>query len=805
MQLCPTNHSSRTASGLLLLLFLAACGGGSDATLAPPPMQDVAVPNVVGQSQANATSAIDDAGLTVGTVTSEASDTVPAGNVISQSPAAGSMVSSGSSVDFVVSLGPASIVVPDVVGFSRTVAEDRIAAAGLAVGAVTERADSTVPAGDVISQSPDAGVLAAPGSDVDLVVSLGPANVAAPDVTGQGRAAAENAIAAAGLVVGTVTEEANASVPDGDVISQNPTGGTLVAAGSAVDLVVSLGPANVAVPNVTGQSRAAAESAIVAAGLAVGSVTEQADAAVPSGDVVSQDPSGGSLLPLGGAVNLVVSLGPANVAVPDVTGQGRAAAENAIAAAGLVVGTVTEEANASVPDGNVISQNPTAGTLVAAGSGVNLVVSLGPANVTVPNVTGQTQSAAENGITAAGLTVGNVTQQNDNGVPAGSVISQNPIAGTQVTAGSTVDLVVSLGPANVAVPNVAGQTQSAAENAITAAGLTVGNVTQQNDNAVPAGNVISQSPAAGTQVTPGSAVDLVVSLGPANVAVPNVTGQTQGAAQSAITAAGLTVGNVTQQNDNAVPAGSVISQDPTAGTQVAPGSAVDLVVSLGPVSGGGFSDEFNSNSLGDWSLRHQVEGTAAQYSVLDINQSRPGFLTIVPNQTPGWFDDGDAPLVFKLLTGNFAVHTRVLADSVSSPGQAPGSNFNSAGLIARNPAGASGPENYIMLNVGRQNNLIGAGSETKTTVNSDSELLLDSASNEGDLVLCRVGNTFYSYRFLSVDSSWLQLQSYDRPDLPATLQVGMVVNAFISPADLRAEFDFVRLLPTPSNASECLP
>ena len=702
MQLCPTNHSFRTASGLLLLLFLAACGGGSDATLAPPPMQDVAVPNVVGQSQANATSAIDDAGLTVGTVTSEASDTVPAGNVISQSPAAGSMVSSGSSVDFVVSLGPASIVVPDVVGFSRTVAEDRIAAAGLAVGAVTERADSTVPAGDVISQSPDAGVLAAPGSDVDLVVSLGPANVAAPDVTGQGRAAAENAIAAAGLVVGTVTEEANASVPDGDVISQNPTGGTLVAAGSAVDLVVSLGPANVAVPNVTGQSRAAAESAIVAAGLAVGSVTEQADAAVP-------------------------------------------------------------------------------------------------------NVTGQTQSAAENGITAAGLTVGSVTQQNDNGVPAGSVISQNPIAGTQVTAGSAVDLVVSLGPANVAVPNVAGQTQSAAENAITAAGLTVGNVTQQNDNAVPAGNVISQSPAAGTQVTPGSAVDLVVSLGPANVAVPNVTGQTQGAAQSAITAAGLTVGNVTQQNDNAVPAGSVISQDPTAGTQVAPGSAVDLVVSLGPVSGGGFSDEFNSNSLGDWSLRHQVEGTAAQYSVLDINQSRPGFLTIVPNQTPGWFDDGDAPLVFKLLTGNFAVHTRVLADSVSSPGQAPGSNFNSAGLIARNPAGASDPENYIMLNVGRQNNLIGAGSETKTTVNSDSELLLDSASNEGDLVLCRVGNTFYSYRFLSVDSSWLQLQSYDRPDLPATLQVGMVVNAFISPADLRAEFDFVRLLPTPSNASECLP
>jgi hypothetical protein len=71
--------------------------------------------------------------------------------------------------------------------------------------------------------------------------------------------------------------------------------------------------------------------------------------------------------------------------------------------------------------------------------------------------------------------------------------------------------------ANVSVPDVVGQTQSAAETAVTNAGLSVGNVTQQNSDTVPSGSVISQNPAAGTSVAPGSSVDLVVSSGSATV------------------------------------------------------------------------------------------------------------------------------------------------------------------------------------------------------------------------------------------------------------------------------------------------
>ena len=135
---------------------------------------------------------------------------------------------------------------------------------------------------------------------------------------------------------------------------------------------------------------------------------------------------------------------------------------------------------------------------------------------------------------------------------------------------------------NARVPSVVGQTQAAATTAITNAGLHVGNVTMASSNTVAAGSVISQNPVAGTMVAPASNVDLVVSSGPAaQVTVPNVVGQTQVAATTSITNAGLQVGTVTQAQSNTVPAGTVISQVPTGGTSVAQNSVVNLTVSSG--------------------------------------------------------------------------------------------------------------------------------------------------------------------------------------------------------------------------------
>ena len=201
----------------------------------------------------------------------------------------------------------------------------------------------------------------------------------------------------------------------------------------------------------------------------------------------------------------------------------------------------------------------------------------------VPYVLNLTQADAETAILAAQLTLGTVAQGTSPTVPAGRVKSQNPAAGLYVAKGAAVDLVISLGPAMVSVPDVFNRPQADAGGLITAAGLLVGTVSQQNSDAVALGNVISQSPPAGTVVAEGTAVDLVISLGKlvAMVQVPDTVGQLQADAEAAVLASGLTVGTVTQGHSPIVPAGRVISQNPAAGSLVPPGSAVNLVVSLG--------------------------------------------------------------------------------------------------------------------------------------------------------------------------------------------------------------------------------
>ena len=134
------------------------------------------------------------------------------------------------------------------------------------------------------------------------------------------------------------------------------------------------------------------------------------------------------------------------------------------------------------------------------------------------------------------------------------------------------------------VPNVVGLSFGAANAALQRAGLNLGTETQQQSNGVAPQTVLGESPAAGSATAPGTAVNIVVS---AYSTVPDVTGQPSGAAASALTAAGVAAGKVTSQTSNTVPSGDVISESPSAGSVVAPGSAVDLIVSSGAPAGGG--------------------------------------------------------------------------------------------------------------------------------------------------------------------------------------------------------------------------
>jgi serine/threonine-protein kinase len=146
---------------------------------------------------------------------------------------------------------------------------------------------------------------------------------------------------------------------------------------------------------------------------------------------------------------------------------------------------------------------------------VKLVVSLGQpapgAKCNVPDVVGQTQAAAQQAIVNANCGLGKVKTQPSN-TPKGQVLSQSPSAGTAGKVGTKVSLTVSAGP-KCTVPNVVGKTQAAATTAIVNANCSVGKVKMKKSSTVPKGNVISQSPPAGTTKKPGGKVNLKVSRG----------------------------------------------------------------------------------------------------------------------------------------------------------------------------------------------------------------------------------------------------------------------------------------------------
>ncbi len=542
---------------------------------------DVTVPVLAGGTQADAAAALEIAQLVLGTTTGQCSFTVPLGNVIGQDPAPGNMVTPGSSVDLIISTGPCTTNVPNVVGQTQSAASSAIAAAGLVPGTVTMQCSPTVTSGKVISQTPAANSSAISGISVSLVVSTGLCNGTVPNAVGQTQTAATTTITGAGFVLGTVAHQCSNTVASGTVISQLPAAATSATLGSAVNLVVSSGTCNTTVPNIVGQSQSAATAIITGAGLAIGTVTQQCSNTVALGNVISQTPAANASASSGSAVSFVLSIGPCNVTVPNVVGQTQAAATTSITGAGLVLGTVTQQCSPTVASGQVISQTPAANTSTPSGGPVNLVVSTGVCNVTVPNVVGQTQAAATTAITVAGLVRGTLTQQCSASVASGNVISQTPAAGTSASTGSAVALVVSTGPCTVNAPNVVGQTQAAATTSITTAGLSLGTVTHSCSNTVASGNVISQTPAANTPVAPGSSVNVVVANGPCTVPVPDLSGKTQAQATAAISAAGLIPATPTEQCSATVPLGQVVSQSPVKDTAAQPGTTVSFVISNG--------------------------------------------------------------------------------------------------------------------------------------------------------------------------------------------------------------------------------
>ena len=304
------------------------------------------------------------------------------------------------------------------------------------------------------------------------------------------------------------------------------------------------------------------------------------------------------VLILGGviAVALLVNAGddqPAaeptatQVPVPNVTGQDRATATQNLEAAGLTVGTVTNQvtADASQID-TVLGTDPSSGTQVDPGSAVNLTVGVGPDTIEVPAVIGLDVDRAENTLQNAGFDSVE-TEEIDSLAPADQVVDVSPGEEQSVDPSTTVTLQVSDGDAEV--PDVTGQQQAAATQALRTAGFT--NVTsEQVESQQPQGTVVATDPSGGEQVSADDLITLQVSSGPSEpetVTVPRVAGQSANAALDALEGLGFTDVRVVDSTGAEVdPAqATAVSTNPPAGAEVSPDTRVTLTVQ-GPTSSG---------------------------------------------------------------------------------------------------------------------------------------------------------------------------------------------------------------------------
>ncbi|MHB1911145.1 MAG: Stk1 family PASTA domain-containing Ser/Thr kinase [Acidimicrobiales bacterium] len=256
--------------------------------------------------------------------------------------------------------------VPDVEGQVLASAEAALTAAHLTYRVGPPAYSATVPAGDVLTQSPMGGQLKQ-GAAVGLVVSKGPAPRAVPNLTGLSQSAAGAALGQAGLGV-SYQKAYSETVASGTVMSWSPNSG-LQPKGTVVTVIVSQGPQPRTVPALAGDTYAQAAAAL--AGLQLNSVQSDVyNDQYPAGQVVGTSPAAGQSAARGSTVTVEVSKGPQQVQVPDVTGMSVAGATSAIEAVGLVVNNVY-----GPPNRPVFITDPTAGTTVDSGTGVDLYTS----------------------------------------------------------------------------------------------------------------------------------------------------------------------------------------------------------------------------------------------------------------------------------------------------------------------------------------------------------------------------------------------------------------------------------------------
>ena len=274
--------------------------------------------------------------------------------------------------------------------------------------------------------------------------------------------------------------------------------------------------------------------------------------------------------------------GATKVTVPDLANYTQQEAKNRLATEGLSVGSVTQETSSTYAVGKVIRTSPAAKTEVASGSSVDLVISSGSDTVSVPDIRNMTESQAQSTLATYGLTAvhDSTLDAYHETYTEGNVVTYTP-ANKKVAKGTTIRYGLSKGvdPATqkVTLPTLTNYVRADAENILTGLGLTVQIDNSGYSNEVASGSVMAMSPAAGTEVEPGSTVTLTISQGPKTITVPNYIGYSSESARAGLASLNLncTVDTSVEAPD-AASAGTVYYMNPEPGWEVDTGAWITV-------------------------------------------------------------------------------------------------------------------------------------------------------------------------------------------------------------------------------------
>ena len=212
---------------------------------------------------------------------------------------------------------------------------------------------------------------------------------------------------------------------------------------------------------------------------------------------------------------------PTLIEIPDLTGSEQAQALEDLQNLGFKVG-IENSADASVPAGSVIRTQPPSNTVINPDSLVTIIVSVGPEAFPIPYVLDIETERAIYVVEESGFTLGQLLEVNDENIPRGFVISQNPVAGTKMSPGTKVDLVVSKGPSLIEISDLSRKSPEDAIQILETLGFEYELIEEYSED-VEIGLVSGTIPEAGEIVTPDELIQVIVSLG-IKIEVPEVEG-----------------------------------------------------------------------------------------------------------------------------------------------------------------------------------------------------------------------------------------------------------------------------------------